>query len=137
MSAELTRSTQLTLLQDLTREESRRVAVESQIADITTERDCFRLQCATLTAKLMRQDMDINRLRMEQGRACRGCERQPQAPGTADGPYGSDATEVDKGQSCMTNHPVIGSSVCLGIAAGMCMTPGSSMGIMPIDGAIM
>ena len=77
-----------------TREESRRVAVESQIADITIERDCFRLQCATLTAKLMRQDMDINRLRMEQGRACRGCERQPQAPGTADGLDGSDATEV-------------------------------------------
>ena len=108
------------------REELRRKAAESQVSSITIERDTFREECARLKIKMLAEE---TRLRLEHDR---GCERQPQCPGTHDRPHVSAVTDVNTGQPCTVNHLGIGSSVCLNIAHCMFTVPGSDMGNMTI-----
>ena len=87
-------------VQDLMREELRRKAAESQVSSITIERDTFQQECARLKIKLLAQEVDSTRLRLEQDQ---GCERQPQCPGTHDRPHVSAVTDVITGQPCTIN----------------------------------
>ena len=104
---------QKNVVQELMEEQSRRMAAESKIAGITAERDAYHQECKGLELKLksMQRELENAHCQMVQGQGGRGSMRQPQPlpPGTHDMPHGSDAAEVNIGQTCTVNH--------LGIAA--------------------
>ena len=71
-------------MQELQRENSRRTAAESKLAEVTAERDLSGAECAELKLR-MQQQTDSPASRMQQDHGHRGFLRQPQPPGHHDG----------------------------------------------------
>lgn len=101
------------------------MTVESQLAEVTAQRDFSRAECEELRLKLSMQQQPDSRMEQDQGR--RACERQPQPPSHHDRPNGSAATEVHTGKVCITTYFASGSEG-VHVCVSDCINLGSNRG---------